>query len=183
MLVLATSSAGVAYAAYSARVQNTANRITAGTVVLSDNDGGQAMLSLTNAALGASDTSCVRTTYDGTLPSGVRHYATVTGALAPYLTLRVTRGAGAGTFDSCTGFTADATNYIGAGAGVIYDGKLSGYPTSAAAAIVDPSDAGGPETWIAGETHDYRFQVTLDNDPAAGGLAATATFTWQAASP
>ena len=46
------------------------------------------------------------------------------------------------TFDSCTGFTADAANYIGAGAGVIYDGKLADYPTSYAAGIVDPdSDA------------------------------------------
>jgi hypothetical protein len=182
MLALATGSASVAYGAFATRVQNTANRITAGTVVLSENDGGQAMLSLANAALGASDTSCIRTSYGGTLPSSVRHYATVTGALAPDLTLRVTRGSGAGTFDSCTGFSADAANYIGAGAGVIYDGKLSGYPTSTAAAIVDPSDTGGPETWSAGETHDYKFQITLDNDPAASGLAATATFTWEAAS-
>ena len=142
MLALATSSAGVAYAAFANQAQSTGNRITSGTVVLSDNDDGQAMLSLSGAAAGASDTSCIRTRYDGTLASGVDHYASVTGSLAPYLSLTITRGGGAGTFDSCTGFTPDVTDYPGAGAGVIFDGKLADYPTSAAAAIVDPTDNG-----------------------------------------
>ncbi len=142
VLAVATISVGAAYAAFSARTQNTGNQITSGTVALSDNDSGTAMLSLSNAALGATDTSCIRTTFGGTLASSVRHHAAVAGTLAPYLTLKVTRGSGAGTFDSCTGFTADTTNYTGAGAGVIYDGNLSSYPTSYAAAIVDPTDNG-----------------------------------------
>ncbi len=142
LLLVPILTASVAYAAFSVATQNTGNRITAGTVALSDNDVGVALLGLTNAALGASDTSCMKTTFDGTLSSQVRNFATVTGTAAPYLSLEVTRGTGANTFDSCTGFAADANDYIGAGNGVLYDGKLSNYPTTSATGIVDPAVGG-----------------------------------------
>src|SRR6266545_1895191 len=122
-LVIALCSASVAYSAFLSRTTNAANSVASGTVAMSDNDGAVAMLNLANHALGDSDTSCIRTTYTGSLPSTVRHYATVTGSLAPYLTLTVTRGSGAPTFDNCTGFSADSQDYTGAGAGVIYSGK------------------------------------------------------------
>jgi hypothetical protein len=140
--VLTFGSAGVfaavAYAAFAATSGNAGNSYSAGTVTLTDNDGGSAMLSLSNALPGATDTSCIRTSYSGSLPATVRHYATVTGTLAPYLTLKVTRGSSSSGFDNCTGFTPDTTNYNGAGAGVIYNGDLSGLPSSYAAGIVDP---------------------------------------------
>jgi hypothetical protein len=107
-------------------------------------------------------------------------YATVSGALAPYLTLTVTRGTdSAPSFSSCANFTADATDYIGQGAGVVYQGSLSGYPTDYASGIVDPKPA-TPETWTTGEAHSYRFNISLDNNLAAQGLSATAAFTWEA---
>jgi len=109
----------------------------------------QATSSSTNSSGEASSrpngTSCLRVTYAGTLPATVRLYGTSSGALAPYLTLTVTRGTDAApSFDSCSGFTADVTNYIGAGAGVVYSGSLSGYPT-AASPLTEPT-AGAPET-------------------------------------
>jgi hypothetical protein len=143
--VVAVAVAGVcaaaAYAAFSTSTSTAGSRFAAGTVNLTDNDGGSAMLSLASAVPGAQDTSCITASYSGSLQSTVRQYAAVSGTLAPYLSLKVTRGSGAAGFDNCTGFTPDSTDYLGDGNGVVYDGKLSDYPTSYAAGIVDP-DAG-----------------------------------------
>lgn len=167
------------YSAFFSSPESTGDSFAAGTVYISDNDAGAAVLSLTNAVPGNSDTSCVRVPYAGSLPATVRLYGSSSGALAPYLTLTVTRGTDAApSFDSCTGFTADATNYIGAGAGVVYSGSLSAYPT-AGSPLIEPT-AGTPETWTTSEEHSYRFVISLDNNLSAQGQSATAGFTWEA---
>jgi hypothetical protein len=167
-------------AALSSVSQNSGNRVQTGTVTIADNDGGSALLSLSNAVPGDSSTGCIRTTFTGSLNSNVRLYASVSGSLAPYLTLTVTRGSdSAPSFSSCANFTADATNYLGQGAGVIYQGSLSGFPGSYAAGIADPHPS-APETWTTGEAHSYRFAISLDNNSAAEGQSATASFSWEA---
>jgi predicted ribosomally synthesized peptide with SipW-like signal peptide len=168
------------FSAFSSQTSNSGNSFAAGTVHLTDNDAGTAMLALTNAQPGATDTSCIVLTYSGTLDSTVRLYGAVAGALGPYLTLTVTRGTDSSpSFDSCTNFTADATDYIGSGNGVVYQGLLSAFPSTYAAGLVDPT-SGSPETWTSPEAHSYRFVVTLANDNAAQGLSTTAAFTWEA---
>ena len=168
------------YAAFSATTSNPGNSLAAGTVSIGDNDAGMAMLSLASANPGDSDTGCMRVTYTGSLDSGVRLYAAVSGSLAPYLNLTVTRGSDPSpSFDSCASFVADGTDYIGAGAGVVYSGALSGYPATYDAGVVDPP-SGPAEAWSTSEAHSYRFTVTLGSDPAAIGLTATAAFTWEA---
>jgi predicted ribosomally synthesized peptide with SipW-like signal peptide len=177
---LAAVGGAATYSAFSSQTSNTANTFAAGTVQITDNDLGGAMLSLSNAQPAATDTSCMLVTYSGSLSSTVRLYGTITGALAPYLTLTVTRGDDPSpVFDDCVGFVADSTNYIGSGAGVIYQGALSAFPASYAAGIVDPV-AGSPETWTNPESHTYRFVVTVPDDNAAQGLSAAASFTWEA---
>lgn len=156
------------------------NGFAAGTVNVGDNDGGTAMLTLSSAVPGATDTGCIRVTYSGSLDATVRLHATVSGTLAAYLSLTVTRGTDASpSFDSCAAFTADATDYQGAGPGVVYSGVLSAYPGSYAAGVVDPP-TGPLETWTSGESRSYRLAITLNNDPAAQGLSATAAFRWEA---
>jgi len=156
LLVMGTfgAIAGVgAYSSFTSTTSNTGNSFAAGSVVLGDNDSNTAMLSLTNAKPGVSDTSCIKVTYTGSLSSTVRLYGTLSGTLASYLTLTVTRGTDSSpSFDSCTNFTADATNYNGNGAGVIYTGNLSAFPSSYAAGIVDPT-SGSPATWTNGNAH------------------------------
>jgi hypothetical protein len=170
----------VTFSAFSSTTGNSGNSFAAGTVLISDNDTSTAMLSLANAQPGATDTSCILVTYSGSLASTVRLYGTIAGALAPYLTLTITRGTDATPiFDDCVGFTADATDYLGAGAGVIFSGPLSGFPASYASGIVDPIP-GSPESWTTSETHVYRFAVTLADDNAAQGQSATASFSWEA---
>ncbi|HEX2506173.1 MAG TPA: TasA family protein [Gaiellaceae bacterium] len=184
-LLLAASVGGVAgpatYSAFSSTTTNSANLFTAGTVNLADNDGGStALLGLSNAKPGDSDSGCINVSYDGTLDSTVRLYANVTGSLPQYLTLTVTRGDDASpSFDSCAGFTPDGTNYIGAGNGVVYSGTLAAFPASYASGLVDPIPA-SPETWSNPESHSYRFTITLQNDDAAQGLNGSAAFTWEA---
>lgn len=125
--VAAVAGAGT-WSAFSSTTASTGDSFAAGTVQLSDNDAGSALLSLSSAMPGASSTGCVLVTYGGTLDADLRLYASVTGDLAPYLTLTVTRGTdSAPSFSSCAAFTPDATNYVGAGPGVVYSGPLSGY--------------------------------------------------------
>lgn len=168
------------YSLFTATTDNTGNSFAAGTVAVSDNDASGAMLSLANAKPADSDSACIKITYTGTLDSAIRLYGTVSGSLPTYLTLTVTRGTdSAPSFDSCTNFTADATNYLGLGNGVIYQGSLASYPATYAAGIVDPKPA-SQETWTTNEAHSYRFTISLDDNNAAQGLSGTASFTWEA---
>ena len=138
------------------------------------------MLSLSGAKPGDSDTSCIVVSYSGTLPASVRLYGTTSGTgLDQYLDLTATRGTKSSAFDGCSDFTADATNYIGQGAGVIYSGTLQGWADNYAAGLVDPTP-GSPETWTNPESHAYKFVVTVQDNNSAQGLNATQTFTWEA---
>jgi hypothetical protein len=128
-------------AAYTATTTNPNDQIEAGSVQLTDNDSGSAMLGLTNAGSGASDRSCIRVTSNGSLATAVRLTAGSTGALSSHLNVRIARGSGANGFDDCGGFVPDARDYYGLGAGVVYDGRLSDMPASWTTALQDPSDA------------------------------------------
>jgi hypothetical protein len=163
------------------KVANAGNTFSAGTVVLTDDDAGTAMFSLGGLAPGAGSQRCIRVTYAGSLPSTVRLHASSSGTgLADHLQVVVRRGTiGAGTFGSCTGFAADSTNYAGHGAGVVWSDVLSAFPGSWADATDDPSTS-ERDVWATGETHAYQFEVTLLDHPAAQGLTAGATFTWEA---
>jgi hypothetical protein len=182
IVVLATVAACVGagtFAAFSGSTANAGNGFTAGTVAIGDNDAGSAAVF---PLMGPGDnvTGCLAVTYTGSLDAGVRLYSSLTGTLAPYLSLVVTRGTDpTPTFGSCTTFTPDATNYLGLGAGVLYNGLLSAFPTTYATGIIDPL-SGSPETWTTGEVHSYRFSFTLANDNQAQGKSSNTSFTWEA---
>jgi hypothetical protein len=168
------------YSAFRSTTSSEANSFASGTVSITDNDSNGALLTINAGKPGSTDTGCIKVTYGGSLDAGVRLYANVSGALAPYVTLTVTRGTdSAPAFKSCNSFTADPTNYIGNGPGVIYSGALSGFPASWTSGIVDPT-SGTPETWTTNEIHSYRFVISVDDTNANQGLSATATFLWEA---
>jgi hypothetical protein len=171
------------WSAFSGTTADAGNSFQAGTVTLTDDDSTSAMMTLGGMRPGDGDSACIMVTYTGSLPASVRLLGTTTGSgLAPFLDLKVTRGTKpAGTFDSCTGFTADATDYAGQGAGVMFNGTLDSYPDSYAAGVLDPRPA-AVKMWGTGEAHTYRFDVTLRDDNGAQGLTATQTFTWEARS-
>ena len=188
LILLAVGALGGAigsytWAAYVATTESTANSIASGTVTLSDNDSGGSLVSLSNALPGATDSGCIRVRYAGSLAASVRLYGTTTGTgLDRYLDVIVTRGSyspSTPSFDSCTNFQPDATDYLGAGAGVIYSGTLESFPDNWNTGVVDPT-SGSPESWGTDEVHVYRVEVTLQNNIAAEALSATQTFTWEA---
>ena len=171
--LVGVAAGSATFGAFTSATAVSGNRIAAGTVLISDNDAGTAMLDLSNALPGGSDTSCIKITYAGSLDAEVRLYGTVGGALAPNLNLTVTRGSDSSAFGTCGSFVADP------GGGVLYNGALSGFPANWSGGIVD-NLAGTPEVWLASEAHAYRFVVTLADVAAAQGQSATASFTWEA---
>jgi hypothetical protein len=168
------------FAALSGSTDNTGNTFSAGTVTLTDNDGGStAMFTFTNQKPGVSEDGCIKVNYTGSVSAPtVKLYGTVTGTMAPYLNLTVTRGTDATpSFDNCAAFVADSTNYNGLGAGVLYNGTLSGYPASYAAGLTDPVTP-----WTSSTSASYKFTVSVVDDNAVQGLTSGATFTWEARS-
>ena len=181
---LAVVVAGAAtWSSFAQTTANPSNSFSAGTVAISDNDAGTT-LSIPALSPGVSSNGCIKVTYTGSLASAVRMYASTTGALAQYLNLTITRGTQTSpTFPSCTGFSADSANYIGAGAGVMYSGTLSNLAssyTNFASGLVDAP--GSPQSWSGGSAHSYMLTVSLPagTPSAAQGLSSTATFTWEA---
>jgi hypothetical protein len=169
------------WSAFSNTTSNSANTTTAGTVTLTDNDAGSAIFTLTNLVPGDTDSGCLQVTYQGTLPALVRLYHTTTGSLAGALDLTITRGTlTAGTFDDCTGFVADPTNYLGQGNGIIYAGTLAALGTSWTGGLPDPHTASVPEAWTTGEVHAYRLKLTVRDDNSAQSTSIATSFAFEA---
>ncbi|MEX2274932.1 MAG: TasA family protein [Actinomycetota bacterium] len=173
--VVAVVTGAGTWAAFSSTTGNTNNAFAAGTVRIADNDSGSSMMTLTDAYPGDSAQGCIYVTYSGSLDADVRLYGSTSGSLAQYLTLKVTRGTDPSpAFPGCGGFTPDAADYTGNGPGVLYQGDLDAYPGAWGGGVVDPG------TWLTGESHAYRFEVTLQNNVAAEALTSIASFTWEA---
>jgi hypothetical protein len=175
-----TAVAAAAWSSFASTTANPSNSFSAGTVAVADNDAGASLLSLSSASPGAGSTGCIRVTYTGSLASSVRLYGSTTGPLAQYLNLTITRGTQAApSFPSCSGFNPDPTNYIGAGAGVVYSGTLASFTGANhdfASGLADPG------SWAQGDAHTYKLSVTLPSGApaAAQGLSSTAALTWEA---
>lgn len=169
------------WSAFSDTTANDGNSFQSGSVTIEDDDSGSAMFSLTGMRPGDPTVSrCIDVTYTGSLDAQVRMYGATGGSgLAQYLNVKVTRGEKNSAFSGCGDFVADSGNYIGQGAGVVYNGTLDGFADSYAAGTVDPH-SGAPETWTTGEDHAYRFEVSLVDDNNAQAKTATQTFTWEA---
>ena len=178
------AAAGGTWAAFTASTTNSGNAIAAGSVALTDNDGGSGvMFSLTGLTPGQTTSRCIKVTYNGSLASDVRMYGTTGGTgLDAHLGVTVTRGSYSTDpgFSSCTNFTPDTSSHVsGQAPGVVYAGTLQDFPDSYAAGVVDPA-ASNPEDWRTGESHVYKIEVTQGDEPAAAGKNATQTFTWEA---
>lgn len=181
VVALVVGCAGLGtYAAFTSSGRNPDNVFAAGTVRLSDDDAGSILFSLTGLKPGDPATSrCVGVTYDGSLDANVRLYATVSGALAPHLDVTVTRGALDPGDSGCGSFAADGTDYLGMGAGVVYASTLGDYPASFETGVADPP-SGPEEVWTTSESHAYRFDVSVRDEPGAQGASAAAELFWEA---
>jgi hypothetical protein len=152
---------------------NTGNTWSAGTVILTDDDAGSAMFTVTNMSPLATVTECIVVTYSGTmLPSDVNLYGVSGGTgLDAYLDVTVEEGTG-GEFGDCNafgGFSPTST--------IFATNTLNNFATN------HTNFTNGVGAWLPAanpESRTYRFTVTLQDNNLAQGLNATATFTWEA---
>ena len=158
-------------AAFNDTTDNTGNSFAAGTVILVDDDAGNAMFNATGMVPGDTVTDCIEVTYNGTIVGadldGLNLYGSSSGDLAAELDLDVQRSAAGG---SCAAFASTAT---------VYNGDLGSLGTDygTGSAGLTPS--------ATGETVAYQFAVTLpaSTPNSAQGDTASADFTWEVTTP
>ncbi len=156
-------------AAFVSTTVNDANAWEAGSVTISDDDGGFAMFDVGPLLPGDTGENCIEVTYNGNVTAGVDivMYAATSGNLAGDVDVAVEIGTGGG-FGDCTGF---------AGASA-FTGTLTGLSTA-------HFDYGsGITMWSPGATGQsrvVRITWTLGTDTLSSqqGETAAATFTWQ----
>ena len=179
-LSAALAATGSVSASFSATTANPGNSISTGTVSLSDNDSGAALMTSAldgNLAPGRSSARCVQVTYTGSVPAQVRLYASGTSpALASFL-VKVETGSGLSKgFPRCNGFVPGAE----VRATTPGDAMPSGWETG------DAAKPGGG-TWSTGEQRSYRVTVTAVDDASANARrtpvgTGAVTFTFEARS-
>jgi hypothetical protein len=148
--------------------------------LLITNDRGKALFTLPALGAGRARARCVTVKYRGPHAARVHLFATRWGTgLDRYLKLTVTRGTARGRHaGSCKGFKPDAQDYVGAGRGVLFRGRLAAFPKTAEAA----ARARGSSAWQDGESHTYRVRVVITSTNAAQGRSASFDLVWQALS-
>jgi hypothetical protein len=160
-------------AAFSGTNANPSNSWAAGSVTLTDDDGGTAMFTASGLIPGSTGSKCIKVTYGGNVSSGdVRIYsAAPTGALGGFITMTVEMGpvAGSGTFSSCAGFAMAATpvnNVLLSTIGTKAD-YSAGYSTG-----WNPS---------ASQSRVFRFTYTVSGSlpDSQQGATCTIPFTWE----
>lgn len=167
---------GGAWALFGGGTSNPGTSVAAGTLALDNDDDGGVVLDVSGMRPGQPTVErCVQVRYTGDLEAGLRLYGEVSGALAPFVRLDITRGSETAPSEAtCDSFTADP------GGGALYDGTLAALPADHSAGVVDRSPDGGPAAWADGERRSYRFRLTLEDTPEAQGLAAQARVIWEA---
>ena len=168
--------AGVgSFSAFTSQADNDDNVVSAGTVVLADNDGGTAPLyEIADAKPGSTQTSCINVSYTGSLDATVKLYTPDTiGDLGPEVNLTIEAGTQAApSYPDCTDFVAQTT---------LFDAALSTFPTSYAGGITDFPGAG--TEWVNGDSVVYRVTATLSAaapDSAQGDTTGLHTLRWEA---
>lgn len=98
-------------AAFTSDTRNTGNSWELGRIGISDDDGGSAMFSITDAVPMQTGEKCIAVTASTGVPSTVKFYVgqLASDGLEPYVKLTIAQGTG-GSFAGCTGFTADQTH-------------------------------------------------------------------------
>ena len=136
--------------------------LTSGTIALVDDDSGQALFDLSDMAPGRPLERCIEVVYEGSItPVDLSLTAESIGPLARFMNLSVEEGSGAG-FDSCDGFRATSTLYVGTLADLAADQRL---------------ELG--RLLNSGDSRSYRIVFDLQDVQEALGLAATADFIWE----
>jgi predicted ribosomally synthesized peptide with SipW-like signal peptide len=178
--IVGSVAGSATFSAFSSTTSNSGNSFAAGTVLLSDNDAGSALYSVSNAKPNDSSTTCIKVTYTGTLAADVRLYTTSTvNALAAYVNLTVEKGtvSGSPAFPGCGTFTSQST---------LYSGTLANFATNKSSYANGVGVYPASQTqWNQNDSVWFRVTVSLaDDNNANGGASPLSTgshaFTWEA---
>jgi hypothetical protein len=157
------------YATFSSTTQNGPTTLSAGTVIITDDDAGSAVFSATGTKPGSTSMSCINVSYAGTLAANVRLYATSpTGTLRPYVNFVIAEGTGAtgGASLSCSNFAPTST---------LFSGTMSSF------ASANTNFGNGLSTWAptGSATRSYRITWSIQDDNNAAGLSGGVTLAWE----
>ena len=180
LIIGAASTAAVfgTFSAFSDTTDNAGNRLATGDVDLTDNDADGKLYFDTNARPGNTYEKCIKVTYSGSLASDVKLYSSAVGALGDYVNLKITPG----TQPDTTGMACDPS-FTAESSGAIYNGELDEFAATHSSFANGLADSPGAGTggWTSGQSVVYKFEVTIQDDPAAEGKDTNAhTFTWEA---
>lgn len=162
------------FSAFSSTTENPGNRLTTGTVQLTDNDVDVAAYFGTGLEAGESRRKCIRVQYTG-LDADVKLYVPdALGALAQYVTLSITPGTQATPNPDCTGFVPEATP--------LYSGTLKDFRDQHYDWDRGLADAPGSATaWASGNSVVYEVKATVqDTDDAQNKDTLVHRLVWEA---
>lgn len=141
------------------------NAVAAGTVELSDDDGGRSLVDLQALAPRRPVEECITISYTGSiLPVELTLEAQTVGNLDPYLDVMIERGDGGG-FDDCEGFVPENT--------LVFDGTLEQLEGRDAMML--------GRFYNTGDSVTFRFRFELRDDAEAAGRESSIDFVWEAA--
>jgi predicted ribosomally synthesized peptide with SipW-like signal peptide len=164
------------FAAFTATTTNSGNTIESGTVKIDQHVGATTLYDVDDQEPGDFTEACVRVTYSGSLTADVKLYVSSGITNGALYNLKVERGSG------LTGPAADM-NCTGFGASSIaYDGALGSFGTDWG---TGEDGKAGAATWATGESVDYRFTITQNDDSTPNAHTSVTssgahTFTWEA---
>jgi hypothetical protein len=159
------------FAAFSSTTTNPGNSFAAGTVTLSDNDGGTALFNASNQKPGDND-RCIKVTYTGTLDATVKLYSSAITGDGSSFNVTVTKGAGDAA--DCSDFVAGSDVYA-SNTLANFSGSHSNFTNGLA---VNP---GAATKWVTNDAVTFRFRVTVPDDNSVQGDAVDPfTLTWEA---
>ena len=163
---------GTSRAAWTATTTSSGSSLSVGGLVLTDDDGGAALMNVSGLFPGDSASQCIEVTYDSTPdPVVIKVYSgalTDSDSLAQWVNVKIEEGSGGG-YGACGGFVASST---------IFDSDLAtwGTKTSYASGVGLWDPTGGTESAT------YRFTVTLDLNAPSSVQNASVTgieFKWE----
>ena len=179
------------YSVFNAQTSNAANSWTAGTITLTDDDGGStAMFNVSNLKPGSTGSRCIVVNYTGSNTSlaptirlyGQNYVTTSTPNLGTQLNIQIEQGSGTSTFANssggCTGFTPSGTVYTGMLSA--FSTAASSYTTSGTSALPAWSPSAASESRVFKFTWTFQSTGSITNDNTFQGKGTGIDFVWEA---
>jgi hypothetical protein len=180
LAIAAAIGSGVSSGAFFSTTTQATTGSNAGNLEVTASGNGDSLFNGSNLQVNDQVARCLNVQSTGDLSSQVRIFSNLSftpSLAASAYSFKIVRGTGTTAFGDCTGFVADATNYIGAGAGVIWNGTADTFASTYPSGLLEPTP-GSPRMWTPGESHDYQFVVTIGSNILGAGSQMSGDWQW-----